>query len=195
MVYSLNKWLRPIGLPVIFSWRQLRRKHSLSSLLNEMAVSSARFFPASEDDIARFIEETKNKNTKRKPNQDVGLWKALLRQTKSHRSLKNRRHKNWMRVYRSLFCLCKIRLHLLWTIISTCRRHRKKSEEEKLQTFYYPVSWQYFACNFAVYVTLMIKLCIHFCSFGGCLRKWKWLIKLSSVVLLFWICNKQIITC
>ena len=158
-------------------------------------AASERFFPASEDDIARFIQETKNKNTERKTNQDVGLFKALLRRTKSHRSLKNRRHKNWMRVYRSLFYLYEIKLNLLWTIISTCRRHRKKSEEEKLQIFYYPISSQYFVCNFAVYVTLMMKLCTNFCSFGGCLRTRKWLIKLSSVVLLFRICNKQITTC
>jgi len=34
------------------------------------------FFIVSEDDIARFIEETKNKNTLRKTNQDLGLFKA-----------------------------------------------------------------------------------------------------------------------
>jgi len=53
-------------------------------------------------------------------------------------------------------CSICAKLKLLWMIISTCRRHRKKSEEGKLQIFYYPVSWQYFACNFAVYVTLTI---------------------------------------
>jgi len=40
------------------------------------------FFVVSEDDIARFIEETKTKNIERNTNQDLGLFKAFLRQTK-----------------------------------------------------------------------------------------------------------------
>jgi len=40
-------------------------------------AASARFFLASEDDIAHFIGETKNKKTERKTNQDLGLFKEF----------------------------------------------------------------------------------------------------------------------
>jgi len=45
----------------------------------------ARFFPLSEDEIARFIKETKTKNTVRKTSQDFSLLKAFLRQKKSQK--------------------------------------------------------------------------------------------------------------
>ena len=58
--------------------------------------------------------------------QDSHDIKTFLRQTKSHRSLKNRRHKNWMCVYWSVrnnkLNVNVNCMNLLWTIISAFRR-------------------------------------------------------------------------
>jgi len=145
--YLFINGLDQSGCTLYFSWRQLWREHSLSSFLNEMAAS-ARFFLASEDDNARFIEETRNKNTERKTNQDLELFKAFLRKQKVTVTSTGC-------VFTEIYSVCA-KLNLLWTIISSCRRHRKISEEEKLQISYYLISWQCFACSFAVYVSLMI---------------------------------------
>jgi len=40
------------------------------------------FFLVSEDDIARFVEETKPKSTRRKANQDLWLFEAFFKAIK-----------------------------------------------------------------------------------------------------------------
>jgi hypothetical protein len=43
-----------------------------------MAASNSRFIPISEEDIPGFLKENENKNTARKTNQDVKLFRSFL---------------------------------------------------------------------------------------------------------------------
>jgi len=171
------------GCMLYFSWRQLWLEHSLFSFLSEMAAS-ARFLSSFVKTLPVLLKKPKTKIPSEKTNQGLGLFKAFLRQTKSHRSLKNT--KTWQ-LYA---CLQRFILSVQnWTC---CERSSplaagiERNQDEKLQIFYYPVSWQYFACNFAVYVTLteLRKLFLfrRLLPHEEMINK---LPKLSSVVLLF----------
>ena len=104
------------------------------------ASSSGRVFVVSEDDLAVLLKKPK-----------LGAVQGI-RQTKS---LKKGGPRTGC-VFTEFYSVCE-KLNLLRTIISICLWHRDKSQVDKLQKFFYQaVSWQYFACNDVVYVTLII---------------------------------------